>query len=437
MVRRIVMVIMVVMANWLFASRVAAQDGGCLATVNYLSQATAQSLAAAYTDAFDSFTCALETDPSNTDARIGRLQAALLAGDFLTAYGDALLLNDGSFQVLDSAIADQTAILAVHSDSVSAYQIRAFLYLFSGQPNMARTDAESILNLASNNSLAHFIQAASSEMTGDTEGAARAFQTAVDQAPDSAQLYGLMAAAQWASFNIDGMAANSSRAIELAPQLAHAYYLHGMSQLLMGNPEEARADANRAIDLDSTYYAFYILRANVRMALDAPQAAFADLNTAIGLNPWTIKGHSLRSQVALALGQVPSARQDFATAIEWSTLETVEGVVLTADDPVILTMTPGRTYRVSFQGWVGQVASIRAARITPDDVDPLVQVVAPSGTLLGFNDDASDVTLDAALSGIELREDGLYTLVLSRANAGRDGNIELSLDLRWRRGSHR
>ena len=68
MVRRMVVVIMIVAGNWLFAGRIAAQDEGCLTTVNYLIQAQEQSVAAAYADALDSYACAMETDPSNAAA---------------------------------------------------------------------------------------------------------------------------------------------------------------------------------------------------------------------------------------------------------------------------------------------------------------------------------------------------------------------------------
>ncbi len=61
-------------------------------------------------------------------------------------------------------------------------------------------------------------------------------------------------------------------------------------------------------------------------------------------------------------------------------------------------------------------------------------LVWAKGKPLGFNDDASDETLDPVLSGIELREDGAYTLVLSHANGGSEGDIALSLELHWRRG---
>lgn len=141
----------------------------------------------AYSDALVSYACALAADPLDPVARIGRLQTALLVGDYLTAYGDAFLLRDGALSVLDSAIVAQTAALAESPDNVGAYKVRAFLYLFSGQPVMAYADTESILSLQPDSSFAYLVRAASIETLGDAEGAGHAFQMAIDIASDDAQ----------------------------------------------------------------------------------------------------------------------------------------------------------------------------------------------------------------------------------------------------------
>jgi tetratricopeptide (TPR) repeat protein len=268
-------------------------------------------------------------------------------------------------------------------------------------------------------------------MMGDTEGAASAFLQAVELSPDNPQLYGLIAAAQWSSFNIEGMAINSSRAIELAPDLAYPYRLHGMSQMVMGNPEGALADANRAIELDPTYYAYYILRANAHLALAGPRAAFADLSTAIEMNPRTEIGHGIRSNVALALGDHTTATQDFMTALDLGTLEIIEGAALVSGEPMTVAMTRGRTYRLSFEAYQGERIAIYITSVIPEEVDPLMVVIGPDGTPLAFNDDVSDETLDAHIVGLEIPTSGTYTLVVSHANAGSEGDIALSLAAYW------
>jgi tetratricopeptide (TPR) repeat protein len=428
MIRRFILAVVVV-SCWAFAGSAQAKSETCATGVDYLVQAQAQFDAATYADAQASYTCALETDPLNEQAHVGRLQAALLAGDYLTAHSEVFLLGDGTSAVLESAIAGQTDVLAAQPDSVTALQIRAFLLVFSGQSDAALTDVDSILAVQPDNVLARMVQAVAQEMMGDAEGAASTFAQAVALSPDNPQLYGLMAAAQWASFNIESMVANSSRAIELAPDLAYPYRLHGMSQMAMGNPEGVLADANQAIELDPTYYAFYILRANAHLMLGDPQAAFADLSTAIDLNPRTRIGHGVRAKVALALGDPEAAAQGFATFVELGTLETVEGAELNADEPVTVPMTAGRTYRLPFTAQAGQTTTIQVTSVNPGEVDPVVLVVGPDGTPLVFNDDASDETLDAVISEYELPTSGTYMLVVSHALGGSEGDIVIDLEI--------
>jgi len=269
-------------------------------------------------------------------------------------------------------------------------------------------------------------------MTGDTDGAAGAFAHAVELSPDNAQLYGLMAAAQWVSFNIEGMAENSSRAIELAPESAMACRLHGMSQMPMGNPEGALADANRAIELAPSYYAHYILRANAHLALgnrNSLQAAYFDLRTATDLNPRTRIGHMIRANVRQALGFSDAAARDFSTGVELNTLEMVEGAEVFAGESVTISMTAGRTYQLPFAADAGQIVTIQAASVNPGEVDPIMLLLGPDGTPLVFNDDASEDTLDATLLGYTIPASGTYTLVVSHALGGSEGDLQISLEI--------
>lgn len=429
MTRRLVLVFVMVIGMVGVAGTIQAQAGDCQAGVDYLAQAQEQVDAAAYADAQASYACALELERSSAQARLGRMQSALLAGDFLTAYGDVFLLNDGSAGAIVAAIAEQTDTLAAQPEAVNALQLRAFLYLFSGNPEAALADATAIIARDPENLLALLVQSASLEMVGDVDGAANAFDAAVALSPDNAQVYGLMAAMQFVSFNVEGIAANSTRAIELAPELAHPYRLHGFSQMFMGNPEGVMADANQAIERDPTYYAFYILRANAHLASGDPRAALADLGMAIELNPRTGIGHGIRANVLSAMGDVEAAGQDFAAAIELGTLETVEGAVLVAGEPVIVPMTAGRTFRLPFDGQAAQRVTISVTSVNPGEVDPLVLIVGPDDAPLAFNDDVSDENLDALVSEYALPAEGTYTLVVSHANFGSEGDIEISLQV--------
>ncbi len=427
MIRRLLLGLVMVMVSWAVVSRANAQAEVCQANVDYLTQAQGQFDAGAYADALASYKCGLQADPQNDTAHTGRLQAALLAGDYMTAHGEVFLLGDGTAGALHAAISNQTDALLAQPDSVTAYQIRAFLYAFSGQPDAALSDVDAVLAAEPDNVLGHVIRAVAQELMGDPDGAASSFAQAVALSPNNPQLYGLMAGAQWETFNIEGMVANSSRAVELAPDLAYSYRLRGMAEMVTGNPDGTLADANQAIELDPTYYAYFILRANAYLALGNPQAAVADLTTAIELNPRTWIGHAIRADVTLALGDPQAAAQDFATAVEVGTLETVEGGKLSSDQPVTVTMTAGRTFRLQFEAEAGQHMTVSVNSVNPGEVDPVLLIAAPDGTPLVFNDDVSDENLDAAISEFELPAGGVYTLVVSHARGGSEGDIVIEL----------
>ncbi|MBN2472862.1 MAG: tetratricopeptide repeat protein [Anaerolineae bacterium] len=431
MTRRLLLVVLVliVLGGLVFMPGVQAQSSSaCDAGVDYLMEAQAHVSAEAY-DVAQAYACALEADPVNDQAHIGRLQAAILSGDYLTAYGEVFLLSDGVSAALEVAIMSQTDLLAEQPDYVPAYQTRALLALFAGQPDVAQADADAILNREPDSAFAHVIQAGVQAMMGDPEGAAASRDAAFETALEDAQLHGLAAAVAFLSFDIEGMAAHSNRAIELAPDLAYPYRIRGLARMFSGNPEDAVADAEQAISLDPTYYGFYMLRASAYLNTGDPVAALADLNAAIARNPRTLFGHGLRSYVRLALGEIEAAAQDFATMFDLRTTEIVEADALISDEPVVVPMTAGRAYHLPFEAQAGQSLTITVNSVNPDEVDPMMLVVSPDELPLVFNDDASEETLDAIISDYTVSESGTYILLVSHAAAGSEGDIEIEVDV--------
>jgi hypothetical protein len=92
-------------------------------------------------------------------------------------------------------------------------------------------------------------------------------------------------------------------------------------------------------------------------------------------------------------------------------------------------MTAGRTFRLPFEAEAGQHMTVSVTSVNPGEVDPVLLVVDPDGTPLVFNDDISDENLDSAVSEFELPASGMYTLVVSHARGGSEGNIVVGLEL--------
>ncbi len=116
-------------------------------------------------------------------------------------------------------------------------------------------------------------------------------------------------------------------------------------------------------------------------------------------------------------------------------------LTLTQGDPEAVnefTLTYGQTvtgrlddanYQVDyrFSGQAGDVISV-LAMATSGDLDTTVLITAPTGEFVAFNDDFND--LDAAVVGVTLPQDGIYTLTVGRfmgLNGTSSGSYELRL----------
>ncbi len=133
---------------------------------------------------------------------------------------------------------------------------------------------------------------------------------------------------------------------------------------------------------------------------------------------------SAQSQVQIATAAHSDALDSNACAFE------VDPVTDVAH--MSLTVTAGKTYYVSFQGWAGQIANISARGANPGDVDLRLQVIGPDGSPLAFGQ--RETTTGAPLPSFEIREDGTYILALSSADGRGGEDISISLATHWRRG---
>ena len=407
-----------------------AQTMTCNASTDYLTTAQNAKDSGDYDTAVDAYSCALEADFFNNDLHLARLGSAVLAGNYMSAYGDVFLLTttapDAVFAEIDR--------LSSEEDSLDRAKVRAFLAIFAVMPDyeLAMSDAEQILATESDSAFAHVIQAAAYEGMEDFEAAVSAFNMATETESDNAQIYGLMAAAQFTTFNIEGMATNASYAIELDDNIAQLYRLRGFTSMMTGDPAAAIEDANRAIKLDPNYFAYYVLRGNALRATGDAEAALTDFNRIIELNPHTSFGFALRAEILMDMGDTAAAAADMVTAIEMDASETVEGGALQADIPTTVTMTFGRVIHFQFEAQAGQSISITATSVEPNLVDSLILLMAPDDTPLDFNDDVVPFgdSLDAAISDFEAPTDGVYTIVLTHALlthalGGSEGNVEV------------
>ena len=99
------------------------------------------------------------------------------------------------------------------------------------------------------------------------------------------------------------------------------------------------------------------------------------------------------------------------------------------DAPVIGEITNANVFETySFTGVAGDIVSVNMQADGPN-LDTLVQVVDPTGVLVGVNDDAGQTT-NSLITNLQLLSDGIYTIIATRYGkelGGTEGQYQLTL----------
>jgi tetratricopeptide (TPR) repeat protein len=94
-----------------------------------------------------------------------------------------------------------------------------------------------------------------------------------------------------------------------------------------------------------------------------------------------------------------------------------------------LPMREGWVYNIPFEGTAGQALDIDVSTLAPGFVDPLIMVFGPDNQPLVGDDDLGKNDYDASIDGFTLPQDGKYMLVVSHAEGGANGTINVNLAL--------
>jgi tetratricopeptide (TPR) repeat protein/tRNA A-37 threonylcarbamoyl transferase component Bud32 len=233
-----------------------------------------------YQLAADAFSAALQNDPRNVDALLGRAAAY-----------EALSPVD--VDVIEKALADVDQVVTLAPQNAAGYRERARLGLLFGQTSDMRTalaDVDRAVALAPQSARAHFVR-----------GWAILNFPLVDDAPNpSAALPDLQKAVA-----LDG--GNAEAQLTLAQTL-----------LAAGHPNEALASANRAAELDSGSAQPFMLRAYIQFKLSDYVGAADDLSKAIRLATDPVQQGTLlteRGYLHYQLGTPSEARDDLQEAL--------------------------------------------------------------------------------------------------------------------------
>lgn len=275
-------------------------------------------------------------------------------------------------------------------------------------------------------------QRARSELDAGNYGAARLyFSVFLALNPDYSQAYFGQALSLLNLEQLDEALMSIDRALETAPNnpAYRAAVLRLRSQIygILGQPDEALADLSAAIELSPSADA-YAERAGLLAGQEDYRAALADLNAALELTPDDPSLLLYRALLHRQLQDQASAAADYLQYINAIGTATGRNSPLRAGEAVLTELEEGLVQVFTFEGRAGQTATIIAEGRPEDPVDPLIVLIGPSGQPLAGDDDSGG-GLTSLIRNLALSSDGTYTVLLSHAMGGSNGQVAIVVQL--------
>ena len=201
---------------------------------------------------------------------------------------------------------------------------------------------------------------------------------------------------------------------------------------------KARGGSNRALDILTDLidnfdrgripaalgYA-YFMRSNFWVEEELWERALADLNEALRLQPEMQDYYMSRGFIRSKNGEAAAAGPDFYRRMTLIERESIEET-LDFSGSVSVDMEYGMVARLRFHGEAGQLVTIAARDYLDAGADPLLVLLDAGGLPVAADDDGGGQR-DALISAFALPADGIYTVMLSHANAGYQGMVRVSL----------
>jgi len=247
--------------------------------------------------------------------------------------------------------------------------------------------------------------------------------------PNDAIAYYNRGNARGDSGDLAGALADYDAALLLDPDDPLIYYNRGVERYRSGDMEGALADYNETIRLNPEARYAYTNRAFVRQNLGDWEGALADFDMAVQLDPNEGYGYLNRGNTRFQLGDVEGATQDYAGWLKVLERDPVTLEAMQSGDSVTVEMAFRRVYHIPFEAQAGQLVTVEVHNAAESGkfVDPLVVIFNAAGEAVIGNDDYDG--FDAAVVDFPVSEGGQYTLLVSHAASGYDGNVEIVLDL--------
>jgi len=375
--KRLMLLLFVFTLFALIVLTAAQEESACDPAADYPADAAAAMEAADYPAAIAAYTCLIEANEEDHDAVLGRIRAAMLSGDYITAFLDANRRVPA--EVLDAAIADYTAQADANPDAAEPLLMRGFLnwvYL-------------------------------------DFDDALLDFEALIARQPDNAAGYLFRGSSNLFNFNSDAMGDDFTRAVELDPENATVYGIIGLAYAYALEDEKAIEAYTQAIELDPEHPYYYFQRANRFLSADAYEQAIADLNVVEESGSEDFPPYSALAEAYTALGELETAAQYYLRHVEFIQEERIEGDALAAGEPRTLSLAAGTVYALPFEAAAGTSYAITAHH-EGFEVWPMLLVLDPDGVpVIAMGE--SEMPYSVGIADFTPEADGAYTIIVTPA----------------------
>ena len=129
------------------------------------------------------------------------------------------------------------------------------------------------------------------------------------------------------------------------------------------------------------------------------------------------------------MGQSEASAGDYLRYATLNRDRTLFHAELDGDSNFELPMREGWVYSIPFDATRGQSVDIAVDTVEPGFVDPLIILIGPDGKALVGDDDISLSEYDSVISDYAISKSGQYTLVVSHAEGGANGTLNVDIDV--------
>lgn len=412
-------------------------QNNCDTSLNYNITGTEQYVAGDYSDALNSFSCAVSLDPEsavdfnwrgNVYRQLGNLdlaladytQAVTLDEDYAIAFNNRGWIYY-SLDNLDAALDDFNTAITLDGNLAYAYNNRGLVQHIRGNAVSAVADFERAIDLGLETNWAEY-NLARAQLDAN-QAVPVAATTTVDANATRVQNLLAQADSSYDARDFSGAVSLYSQVIALDPNNADAFYYRGRSYITLDNPSAALFDFEQMVRILPDFVYGYWERSVARAELGLFDAALMDAQRAEAMDPEHVNNFITQGTIAALMGDVQTAGEEFEGLMQAWEEERIVLDDLTTTETMTVNMQPRHVFETHFDGEAGQVISINAEST---QADPIIVLLDANGTPIAGDDD-SGISLNSLINDFSLPENGTYTLLISHAGGGYQGEIVVSL----------